>query len=173
MLAFSPTTIIIDPQGGVGTNIQIIVDPGSVNQTDGLVCFDSPSSARAINPDGYTSGELEGIAINESGIITGNFTNGQNQTLAQLAIALFDNPAGLRKVGENVFIETLNSGSPTEAAASTGGRGIIIPSALEGSNVDLASEFVNLITAQRGYQTNARMITASDRMLQELVNLVR
>jgi len=173
LLTFSPTTLTIDPQGGIGSNIDIIIDPGTIGNTNGLVCFDSSSSARCINVDGFTSGELEAIAVNESGIVTGNFTNGQNMTLAQLAIALFDNPAGLRKVGDNVFIETLNSGTPTESQAGTGGRGTIIPSALEGSNVDLATEFVNLITAQRGYQTNARMITTSDRMLQELVNLVR
>lgn len=171
--SFSPTTIIVDPAGSVGDNMEIVLNPGTALSTDGLVCFDSESSARLVNGDGYTAGELEGISINEAGLITGNFTNGQNQALGQLALALFDNPAGLRKAGDNTYIETLNSGAATEGVAGAAGRGVIIPSALEGSNVDLAAEFVNMITAQRGYQTNARVVTASDKMLQELVGLVR
>ncbi|EKD26176.1 MAG: hypothetical protein ACD_79C01324G0002, partial [uncultured bacterium] len=111
--------------------------------------------------------------VNSEGVITGNFTNGQNQVLSQLILSKFDNPAGLEKVGGNMFNQTLNSGVPTDAEPGNAGRGSLIPASLEGSNVDLAKEFVDLITAQRGFQTNARMITAANDILGELVNLVR
>lgn len=172
LLSFSPLQVQIQP-AGIGNTIDLVLDPGTIAGFDGLVSFENESSARFSSITGYASGELQNISINQDGLITGNFTNGQTQTLAQLALALFDNPAGLEKAGNNNFLPTLNSGVPTDAPAGNGGRGILIPSALEGSNVDLAEEFVTLITAQRGFQTNARIITTADEILGELVNLVR
>ena len=172
LVAFSPAQITIYPTG-TGNPIQLTMDPGTVGAYNGLVAFENNSSARFANLTGYASGELEDITVNAAGVLTGSFTNGQNMTLAQLVLSNFDNPEGLEKVGSNMYRETLNSGVASDAAPGSGGRGELIASSLEGSNVDLAEEFVNLIQAQRGFQTNARMITTANDILGELVNLVR
>lgn len=170
--SFSPAQVTIFPSG-TAYPIQLTMSPGTVNGYDGLVSFENDSSARFADITGYASGELQNITVNAEGVITGNFTNGQNQVLSQLILSMFDNEGGLEKFGGNLFNQTLNSGVPVDAEPGSAGRGTIIPSALEGSNVDLAQEFVTLITAQRGFQTNARMITAANDILGELVNLVR
>ncbi|KYO64582.1 flagellar hook protein FlgE [Thermovenabulum gondwanense] len=123
--------------------------------------------------DGYAAGTLLGIAIDSSGTITGIFDNGINQELAQIALCNFDNPSGLMKAGKNMFRESANSGVPQIGLPGTGGRGSISPGSLEMSNVDLAEEFTQMIITQRGFQANSRIITASDEMLQDLVNLKR
>jgi len=123
--------------------------------------------------DGYAAGTLLGIAIDSSGVITGVFDNGINQELAQIALCNFDNPSGLMKGGKNMYRESANSGVPQIGLAGTGGRGTISPGSLEMSNVDLAEEFTQMIITQRGFQANSRIITASDEMLQDLVNLKR
>ena len=158
---------------GIADDISLTINLGTSNDYDGLVSFESASSARFTEITGFASGELQSITINTQGIITGNFTNGQNQTLAQLVLTTFDNPSGLSKEGQNLFSATVNSGVGSDGAPAVGGRGSIIPSALEGSNVDLAQEFINLITAQRGFQTSARVITTADTILGELVRIVR
>ena len=101
------------------------------------------------------------------------FSNGLKQTVAQLALANFNNPAGLKKVGDSLYRVTVNSGLAQVGAAGTGGRGTLQSGALEMSNVDLAQEFTNLIIAQRGFQANSQVITTSDEILQDLVNLKR
>lgn len=123
--------------------------------------------------DGYASGVLNGYAIDSSGVITGQFSNGLTKQLAQVALANFNNPAGLMKVGGNLFTQSNNSGNAQIGAAGTGGRGEISPGKLEMSNVDLSQEFTDMIITQRGFQANSRIITVSDEMLQELVNLKR
>lgn len=123
--------------------------------------------------DGYAAGTLLGIAIDSSGTITGVFDNGINQELAQIALCNFDNPSGLMKAGKNMFRESANSGVPQIGLPGTGGRGSVSPGSLEMSNVDLAEEFTQMIITQRGFQANSRIITASDEMLQDLVNLKR
>jgi flagellar hook protein FlgE len=173
LATFSPPSVTITPAGGIATDIALVMSTGTAGGFDGLVSFENASSARFADITGYASGELQTITVNTEGIVTGNFTNGQNQTLAQLVLAKFDNPAGLSKAGQNLFRETINSGIGSDGAPGVGGRGSLVPSALEGSNVDLASEFINLITAQRGFQTNARVITTADNILGELVQIVR
>ena len=158
---------------GIGSNISLSINLGTSDEHDGLVSFENANSARFAEITGYASGELQTITINTEGIVTGNFTNGQNQTLAQIILTVFDNPSGLSKEGNNLFSATVNSGVGSDGAPSVGGRGSLIPSALEGSNVDLAQEFINLITAQRGFQTNARVITTANTILGELVSIVR
>ncbi len=123
--------------------------------------------------DGNTSGKLEGYAIDSSGVVVGIFTNGERKALAQIMLAKFDNPMGLQKIGGNFFIDTRNSGEPQYGVAASGGFGAIAPGTLEASNVDLAMEFTEMITTQRGFQANSRIITTSDEMLQELVNMKR
>lgn len=123
--------------------------------------------------NGYTSGVLNSISIDSEGRVIGYYTNGQSREDAVLAIATFTNPAGLNKVGNNLYQHSTNSGYPLYGRAGVGGRGTIIAGALEMSNVDLAKEFTDMIVAQRGFQANSRIITVADEMLQELVNLKR
>ncbi|MDN5330942.1 MAG: flagellar hook protein FlgE [Tepidanaerobacteraceae bacterium] len=123
--------------------------------------------------DGYAAGTLLGISVDSKGVITGVFDNGQSMELAQVALAVFDNPAGLTKAGGNTYTASNNSGEVQIGMAGTGGRGTISPGSLEMSNVDLAEEFTRMIVTQRGFQANSRIISASDEMLQELVNIKR
>ncbi|MFB6466645.1 flagellar basal-body rod protein FlgF [Cytobacillus sp. Hz8] len=125
-----------------------------------------------VNPDGNTEGKLESFSVGSMGEINGVYSNGQIVTLGRLAIAKFSNSSGLNKAGSNLFQETVNSGTPDIAAAGEG-RGTIASGSLEMSNVDLSEEFTEMITAQRGFQANTRIITTSDEILQELVNLKR
>lgn len=122
---------------------------------------------------GISSGTLKGFSIDNFGIITGTFTNGVNKSLGQIALAKFDNAAGLEKIGSNAYKSTSNSGAAQIGGAGSMGLGAINAGALEMSNVDLSLEFTEMITTQRGFQANSRIITTSDEMLQELVNLKR
>jgi len=171
--SFSPAQITIYPNSGVASPIEVTFDPGTVDDFNGLVSFENESSARFTDLTGYASGELQDVSLNSVGEITGNFTNGQNQILSQLTLAMFDNPSGLEKVGGNSYVASLNSGVATDSTPTVAGRGALIPSALEGSNVDLAREFVNLITAQRAFQSNSKIISAANDIMGILVGLVR
>jgi len=114
---------------------------------------------------------LSNISIDAAGTITGIFTNGVSRVLAQIYIADFNNPAGLLKSGRNLYQTSANSGDPIVGIAGSGSSASITSGALEISNVDLAQEFTSMIVSQRGFQANARVITTSDDMLNELVNL--
>jgi flagellar hook protein FlgE len=139
-----------------------------------LTMFAADSSVIPSDINGYSTGTLTTFSIGSDGIITGVYSNGEQQSLGCVALASFSNPAGLQKVGDNLFIPTTNSGNFTKGlAAGTGGTGTLTPGTLEMSNVDLSSEFTNMIITQRGFQANSRIITTSDEMLQELVNLKR
>ncbi|MGQ9808989.1 MAG: flagellar hook-basal body complex protein [Armatimonadota bacterium] len=128
---------------------------------------------QALRQDGLALGTLESIAIGKDGVISGRFTNGITQSLAQLAMADFRNPAGLTRAGNNLWLESSNSGLAQVGIPSLGSRGRITAGFVELSNVDLPTEFTNMIVAQRGFQANARLITTSDEVLQELVQLKR
>ena len=123
--------------------------------------------------NGFSPGSLQRISVNQTGQIIGTFSNGENIELAQVALATFSNTSGLSKVGDTLFVESRNSGLPEIGAPGTGGKGSVKPESLEMSNVDLSQEFVDMIITQRGFQANSRIITTSDEMLQELVNLKR
>jgi flagellar hook protein FlgE len=127
--------------------------------------------AQAIT-DGNTEGTLQSFNIGSSGDINGVFSNGLNLPLGQLALAKFSNASGLENAGGNLFRQSANSGLPNIDVAGNG-RGTIMPGSLEMSNVDLSQEFTEMITAQRGFQANTKIITTSDDILQELVNLKR
>ncbi len=133
----------------------------------------SSSTVAATGRDGYAMGALNTFAIDSAGVITGSFSNGLTQKLGQIAMANFSNVGGLMKTGNNNYVETNNSGLPQTGQANSGGRGSIAPANLEQSNVDLSQEFANMIITERGFQANSRVITTSDEMLQELVNLKR
>jgi flagellar hook protein FlgE len=133
----------------------------------------SGSSEVTSNGDGFTSGTLITFSVGAGGLITGVFSNGQTVALGQIGMATFLNPGGMMRVGQNDYQESASSGNAAVGLPSTGGRGKIVTGALEMSNVDLATQFTSMITAQRGFQANSRSITTSDEMLQELVNLKR
>jgi len=127
----------------------------------------------AIPVDGNSAGVIENFTISSNGEVVGIYTNGEREVLATVGLADFDNPSGLLKVGGNMFSETVNSGIPKFGKPASGSMGSLTPGALEMSNVDLSAEFTDMITTQRGFQANSRVITTSDEILQELVNLKR
>ncbi len=135
--------------------------------------FGAPSAVSEITQNGFASGSIAGTSIDTSGVVTGRFTNGQVRTLAQIALSRFTNADGLSRTGKNLLAETNASGQPTTSAPNTGGTGRVLAGSLELSNVDLGEEFIDMISAQRGFQANSRVITTTDDLLQELVNLRR
>ncbi|MBN2796986.1 MAG: flagellar hook protein FlgE [Clostridia bacterium] len=139
----------------------------------GLTHYAQTTDAKATSIDGNSAGALDSFAISSSGEVVGTFTNGERKTLAIIGLADFDNAPGLMKVGGNLYTDTPNSGVPKFGEPGTGSFGALTPGALEMSNVDLSQEFTDMITTQRGFQANSRVITTTDEMLQELVNLKR
>lgn len=147
------------------------LDFGTAGQTNGMTQFGLPGSVFGV-ADGYTAGSLSSVAVRSDGVIEGFYTNGQILDLDRIGVALFDNSAGLTTVGDSLWQMSGNSGNPFITSAQTASAGSIVAGTLEGSNVDIAEEFVRLIEAQRGFQANARIISTTDEVLQELVNLV-
>jgi flagellar hook protein FlgE len=133
----------------------------------------SDSDTPATTQNGFGSGTLQSFAIGADGTIEGTFSNGKTSVLGQIAVANFANEQGLSKTGQNSYSATLASGQAAIGAAGSGGRGTLDGGALELSNVDMATEFSNLIVAQRGYEANAKVITTFDEVTQDTINLVR
>jgi len=131
----------------------------------------SPDSTSSVQQDGSGSGTLVNFSIGSDGTITGSFSNGKTGVLGQIALASFADEQGLSHVGNNDFQPTLASGQATIGAPGTGGLGSISGGALEESNVDIATEFANLIVAQRSYEANARVVTTFDQVTQDTINL--
>ncbi|MBM3266676.1 MAG: flagellar hook protein FlgE [Candidatus Sericytochromatia bacterium] len=157
--------------GSADSNISF--DAGIRGEITGLTQFTTSSTALVNDQNGFSSGTLQGYSIDDEGIITGVFTNGQMRKIAQVATATFTNPQGLTSLGANMFRPGNNSGEPQIGVAGTGGRGTVSSGNLEMSNVDLAGSFSDLIITQRGFQANTRIITTSDELLQELIQLKR
>lgn len=168
---------IEDPgTGAAPMEMQInLGDAGRVRTEDsiGVTQFSSQFTTKPFRQDGYGLGYLEGIKVDNTGGITGVYSNGNRRILAQVAIATFVNPEGLEKAGETNFIFSNNSGEPDIGTAGSMGKGKIMAGALEMSNVDLAEEFTDMIVTQRGFQANSKTIQTSDQMLQELLTLKR
>jgi flagellar hook protein FlgE len=133
---------------------------------------DGDTAAAATN-DGFATGTLLSFVVGQDGVITGSYSNGVSQVLGQIALATFPNVGGLLQVSQNLFTESANSGIPNIGAPGTSSRGTINAGQLESSNVDLAQQFTDMIRAERGFQANSRIVTTSDEMLQDLVNLKR
>ena len=133
--------------------------------------FGSPFSVNALTQDGFATGRLSGIDIDPSGIVSARYTNGQAQQLGKIAMASFANPQGLGQQGDTVWSETFTSGGRILGEASTGTFGLIQSGALEASNVDVAAQLVNLITAQRNYQANAQVISTENTVTQTIINI--
>jgi flagellar hook protein FlgE len=140
---------------------------------DGTTQFAGASNVSSQSQDGYASGDFSGVAIDGTGVVQGLYTNGQKIAMAQLAVAKFRSNDGLGRAGQNLWIETRDSGTAAMGTAGSGGRGATSAGALEGSNVDLAEEFVGLIQHQRSFSANSKTITTADEMLQELINIKR
>lgn len=159
------------PYAGAGTTT-VNLDFAAMTQYGGGGSTTATSNV-TVDRDGYTAGTLESKTVSSTGVISGRFSNGQSQDLAQVALASFNNPGGLEKYGESLYVKSNNSGEPRVGTSGTGGRGKFSPGTLEMSNVDLATEFSNMIVTQRGFQANSKVITTTDTMLEELVNLKR
>lgn len=166
-------TITLNFTNGATSGQAVTLDFGSAANASPVTGYASSSTLALANQNGFASGTLQSFSIGTDGTINGTFSNGRVQALGTMRLATFANPAGLSKMGNNLFRETSNSGVANLGNAGTGGRGTLAPGSLEGSNVDLADEFTKLIVAQRGFQANARVITTSDEVLQEAVNLKR
>ncbi len=133
--------------------------------------FGSPYSVNSLTQDGYTDGILTGMSVNKDGMVQGRYSNGQTRNVAQVVLSSFTNAQGLQPLGDNRWAESSSSGQPLTNAPGSGSTGLLQSAAVEDSNVDLTSELVNLITAQRNYQANSQTIKAQDTILQTIVNL--
>ncbi|MEO8181214.1 MAG: flagellar hook protein FlgE [Deltaproteobacteria bacterium] len=165
--------------GGATAAQAIDLDFGPDIATDGAsglggtTQFASDSAVSSQSQDGYTSGEFSGLSIDGTGLVQGLYTNGQKVTIGQLAVAKFRSNDGLGRAGQNLWIETRDSGTAALGGAGAGGRASVSSGALESSNVDLGEEFVGLIQHQRSFSANSKTITTADEMLQELINIKR
>ncbi len=176
-----PKGITFEPAGSGGALNPALTPPTAAGAATvksnldffGLTQYSSPFTAIVREQDGRAEGTLQSFNINSSGEIVGTFSNGLSSTLGKIAMATFDNAGGLNDLGNSLYATSANSGSAIIGESGTGGRGTITPGALEMSNVDIADEFTKMIVAQRGYQANSRVITTTDQILQELVNIKR
>jgi flagellar hook protein FlgE len=151
----------------------IALNLGQAGILSGITQFSSTSTTKAVEQDGFSMGYMESFSIDNSGLITGVYSNGTKQSIGQIAMAVFTNPQGLIASGENLYEISNNSGLANIGPASEAGRGKIVAGTLEMSNVDLSDQFTDMIVTQRGFQANSRTITTADQMLQEVISLKR
>ncbi len=186
-----PTAITFDPatgalNAGADPSIALTLNNGATipamtwdlfdasGVTNGDVTqYAAPSATSFQTQNGYPSGALRSVLVDESGVVTGSYSNGELVPLFQVALVDFPSYYGLTKMGSNLYGASLESGDPMPGPPMTGRLGSISPSAVEMSNVDLAQEFVKMITTQRAFQANSRVITTSDEVLSELINIKR
>lgn len=133
--------------------------------------YGSASVIQKLNQDGYTAGSISGVTIDEEGNLIATYTNGARKQVARLALTDFPNLNGLRRKGGTLYQATTTSGDPLYNKPGIGGMGTISSSMLEESNVDMAAEFIKMIVIQRGYQANTKVITTTDDMLNQLINM--
>jgi flagellar hook protein FlgE len=156
---------------GVATPQAVTLDFGSATNTSPVTGYAGNSTAALTGQNGFSAGALQTFTIGTDGLITGHYDNGRNAAVGQLQLATFANPAGLIREGNNLFRTSQNSGVATVGNPGSGGRGSLLAGALENSNVDLAREFTELITAQRGFEANTRIIRTGDELLQSVMNI--
>lgn len=175
-LTFGADGALVSPAGGTVTlpayapgngaaPMNVALDYSSATQ------YGDTFSVNELRQDGYGTGRLTGINIDQSGIALARYTNGQSVALGQLALARFDNPQGLQQLGDTNWGETFASGQPVRGAAGTSSFGAVQSGALESSNVDLTKQLVNMITAQRNFQANSKMISTADAITQTIINI--
>ncbi len=167
----TPTNPTANQQIAFNFGTSITTDSGA--GTDGFLQQGSSSVLLSISQDGFANGTLTGTGIGSDGIITGRFTNGTTRALGQVALTRFINPDGLQPIGQNLFIQSGDSGSPVVGNPGTGSFGRVTANTLEASNVDLGDELVNTIILQRAFQANSPIISTTNDLLGELVNLGR
>jgi flagellar hook protein FlgE len=168
-------TVSLDLTNGAATPLEVTwALYNDNNQSLGDVTgYASESVTTFQYQDGYPAGSLRSIAVNEKGVVTATYSNGQMTPMYQIVLVDFPSYDGLTKMGRNLYAESIASGQPLPGTVGTGRLGSISPNSLEMSNVDLAEEFVKMITTQRAFQANSRVITASDEILTELINIKR
>jgi flagellar hook protein FlgE len=154
-----------NPGGGAADISGLAFDYNSTTQ------FGSGFSVNELTQDGYTSGRLSGVEVDDSGIVFARFTNDQSEPLGKIALARFANTQGLRQIGDTSWAVSFASGDVQIGEPGSGSYGLIQSGALENSNVDLAKQLVNLITAQRNFQANAQVITTADAVTQTVINI--
>jgi flagellar hook protein FlgE len=159
-----PITFAFNPPNGAN-DMDFTLDFADTTQYGG------PFAVNSLGQDGYSSGRLSGVDIDADGIVFARYTNGQSSAMGKVALAKFNNTQGLRQIGDTSWVETFPSGDAQLGEAGTSSFGAIQSGALEASTVDIAEQLVNLITAQRNFQANAQVITASDAITQTVINL--
>lgn len=159
---FQTNAVSINPSA---QDIQLTIDLAGSTQ------LGSAFSVNTLNQDGLTIGRLTGVDIDDTGVVFARFSNGGSKPLGQVAMVRFQNPQGLSKLGDTTWGESANSGVPINGVAGTSSFGTIKAGALEGANVDLAQQLVNLIIAQQAYQANAQTITTENTITQTLLNI--
>ncbi|KPK64319.1 MAG: hypothetical protein AMK73_04705 [Planctomycetes bacterium SM23_32] len=157
---------------GITSTQDITAYFGRVGFYDGLTQVGGDSSAGAINQDGYGTGALQSISVDAAGVISGTFSNGETLEVAALRIAVFDNAQGLERAGGNYYQYTPAAGSTVYSQGTQGRAGRVRQYVLEDANVDIAREFTNLITAQRGFQVNSRTVSVTNNILQQLASII-
>ncbi len=182
-VAFTTTPDLVFDENGVyksgGNTAKLTVTNGEKTPFEVTVDFskltqyDQENTIAGTADDGNAAGTLSSISIDKTGVITGNYTNGMKQAEAQVALQRFTNPSGLEKTGDSLYQDSNNAGKSGEPNTATALGATITPSALEMSNVDIANEFTDMIVTQRGFQSNSKIITVSDEMLETLINLKR
>jgi flagellar hook protein FlgE len=151
--------------GGGAANMNVTLDYADATQ------YGSSFSVFNLVQDGFTTGRLSGVDIGETGVVQASFSNGQTQTLGQVALANFNNPQGLRQLGDTTWSESFDSGAALIGPPGTGNLGLIQSGALEGSNVDLTEQLITMITAQRNFQANSQVISTADTITQTIINI--
>ncbi len=178
----APNTLAIVPDqtqlaGATLPSINIALYQLNDDGTNGqslLTNYNATSAVTATEQDGFASGTLAGLSFSPKGdgVLVAVYSNGQTRTVGQVAIATFNSQEGLSRLGDNLYGQTVASGAPSVGAAGTGGRGEVIGGVLEQSNVDIATEFTDLIVAQRGFQANSRVITTINQTLQDVIQII-
>ncbi|MGB5255601.1 MAG: flagellar hook protein FlgE [Sedimenticolaceae bacterium] len=178
-LAFDETGALTDVNGAAGTSATMApYDPGNGSapltldlEFAGTTQYGSAFAVNNLSQNGFTSGRLAGVDIDTEGVIFARYTNGQSSALGKVALAKFNNQQGLRQIGDTNWAESFASGGPQLGEAGTSSFGQIQSGALEASNVDIAAQLVNLITAQRNFQANAEVISTADSITQTIINI--
>jgi len=176
LLVYDTSGALVTPAGGTLPLPAYLPPDGAAPMTMSLdlsksTQYASSFSVNKLTQDGFTTGQLSGISVGKSGIVTADYTNGQSIGLGQVALTNFANPQGLQQLGDNAWSESYDSGQPLRGAAGTSAFGQIQSGALEASNVDLTAQLVNMITAQRDFQANAQVISTSDQITQTIIQL--
>jgi flagellar hook protein FlgE len=175
-LQYSNTGLLTAPAGGQLAFPPFVPTTGAANMTVTVdlaqsTQFGGNFSVNSVSQDGYTTGRLIGIDIDETGVVQARFTNGNSQPLGQVAIANFANPQGLQQLGNTQWAETFASGQSLRGQAGNSGFGLVQSGALEGANVEITEQLVQMITAQRNFQANAQMISTADSITQTIINM--